>query len=476
MKSTKIKISNLFGVKEMELDGRDVELTGTNGTGKSSVLDAIRYALTNASERDYIIRQGEKEGEIVIEAGTALRIDRRKRTEQADYKSVKQDGREVGGVESFLRTIFTPMQLDPVAFTQMTKKEQNRLLLDLVQFDWDLNWIRQQFGEIPEGVNYEQNILQVLHDIQAENGQYFQARQNLNREIRNKRAFVEDIAGGIPEGYQAERWEEYDLGAVYRDIERVTSENNRIERAKLFCQSYDNKMRGIEADYLGKVNAEEKRVTNEREQLGADIARLEEQIKAARERQKALDGALADKVKLFDAEKEAAVSKLGADMETAHEYADKEIIDTTDKQAEVSEAERMKKHLREYARMLEMQEDVDQLQQQADALTEKIELARTLPGDILRTATLPIEGLTVEEGVPLIHDLPVSNLSEGEKLNLCVDVALAKPNALQMILIDGAEKLSDENRAKLYARCKEKGLQFIATRTDNSEELVINYM
>ena len=76
MKTTKIKITNLFGVSELELDGKSVELTGKNGTGKSSVLDAIRYALTNSSARDFIIKQGEKEGEILVECGTALRIDR----------------------------------------------------------------------------------------------------------------------------------------------------------------------------------------------------------------------------------------------------------------------------------------------------------------------------------------------------------------------------------------------------------------
>ena len=82
----------------------------------------------------------------------------------------------------------------------------------------------------------------------------------------------------------------------------------------------------------------------------------------------------------------------------------------------------------------------------------------------------------MENGIPLIHGLPVSNLSEGEKLNLCVDVALSKPNNLQMILIDGAEKLSDENRDKLYNKCAEKGLQFIATRTTNDNELEVNYL
>ena len=476
MRTTRIRINNLFGVKEMELDGRDVELTGTNGTGKSSVLDAIRYALTNSSDRDFIIRQGEKEGEILIESGAALRINRKKRTEQADYKSVKQDGHEIGGAESFLRTIFTPMQLDPVAFTQMTKKEQNRLLLDLIEFDWDLNWIKQQFGEIPDKVDYSQNILQVLSDIQSENGVYFQRRQEINREARNKDAFIQDIARGIPQGYDAEKWEAYDLGAAYQKIERISNENAKIERARLFLQGQGGKVRGIEADMMAKITAEEKRTASEREQIKADIARMEEAIRAGREKLEGLDKALDEKKALFEAEKQAALSKLGADAEMAKKYAERETVDVTELQEEAATADRMRRHLREYARMRQMQDELKELRAQSEALTEKIELARSLPGEILRTATIPVEGLTVVDGVPLIHGLPVSNLSEGEKLNLCVDVALAKPNALQIILIDGAEKLSDANRAALYERCKEHGLQFIATRTTNDAELEVHYL
>lgn len=59
---------------------------------------------------------------------------------------------------------------------------------------------------------------------------------------------------------------------------------------------------------------------------------------------------------------------------------------------------------------------------------------------------------------------------------LCVDVALSKPNNLNLILLDGVEKLSDENRELLYNKCKEKGLQYIATRTTNSNELIITEM
>lgn len=57
-KITKIKIKNLFGISEFEADSKSIELLGGNGTGKTSVLDAIRYALTNRSSRACIVKQG----------------------------------------------------------------------------------------------------------------------------------------------------------------------------------------------------------------------------------------------------------------------------------------------------------------------------------------------------------------------------------------------------------------------------------
>lgn len=77
MKTTKIYIKNLFGITEKQLDGKSVEITGKNGSGKTSVLDAIRYALTNSSDRDYIIKDGSEEGEILIETDTGLSINRK---------------------------------------------------------------------------------------------------------------------------------------------------------------------------------------------------------------------------------------------------------------------------------------------------------------------------------------------------------------------------------------------------------------
>lgn len=476
MKTTKIKIRNLFGITETELDGRSVELTGSNGVGKTSVIDALRYALTNKSDRNIIVKQGEKEGEILIETDTGLSIDRKKRTEQSDYKSVKENGREIMSPESFLKQLFTPLQLDPVAFTLMDEKSKNRAILDLIEFDWDLNFINEKFGEIPSWVNYEQNILEVLSDMQSENGEWFKERQNVNRDIRNKQAFIEDIAKDIPENYQAEKWEAYDLGAAYKKLEKMKELNSRIERAKLFRSSYDSKLRKLEADKMIEVTSAEKAITSERETLLSDIERMKAQIKANEEKLSGLSGTLEDKKALAESHFNEAKTKLDADMSIADEYMDKQPVDCTELQSEVNNAEDMKRHLNEYQRMKAMQNELEQLTARSNEYTRKIELARTLPGVILETAKIPIEGFTVENGIPLIHGLPVANLSEGEQLSLCVDVAISKPNGLQIILIDGTEKLSSENREKLYSKCHDKGIQFIATRTTDSAEMEVHYI
>ncbi|MBQ1944115.1 MAG: hypothetical protein II346_03800, partial [Ruminococcus sp.] len=342
-----------------------------------------------------------------------------------------------------------------------------------IEFEWDLNWIRDQFGEIPQGVDYSQNILQVLNDIQSEKGAYFQSRQDINREIRNKQAFIADIAADIPANYQAEVWENYDLATKYAELMKRKEHNNRIERAKAFAQTYQNKLRGIQAEHDITVSAAKDTIAAEKEGILQSIARLKAEITAAEHELETLGGKLDDKIKVADAEYQEQKAKLDADVGAAQKYMDIAPLDIADLQEEIQTAEEMKKHLNEYRRMRTMQAELDVLREKSKAFTEKIELARSLPGEILQEATLPVEGLTVENGVPLIHGLPITNCSDGEKLELCVDVAIHNPSGWQIILIDGAEKLDDASRKRLYAKCKEKGLQFIATRTTNDNELEV---
>lgn len=473
MNITKIRIKNLFGIKEYEADGSSVELYGKNGTGKSSVLDAIKYALTNKSDREYIVHKGETEGEIIVETDTGLSIDRKARTNKADYKSVKRNGLEVGSPEAFLRELFTPLQLNPIEFMNMDKKQQNAIILDMIDYPWDMSKIKEWFGEIPAWVSYDQSILSVLNDIQAENGDYYQNRRNIDRDIRNKKAFVEEIASGIPAGYDIEKWENASAGDIYRQIERMQKENQTIERAKLLMDSRESKIRKFEADREIEITALDREIVNRANQIDKSIASLNEQIRSYEAEKEQLASKKKDKLEVIEQTYKANVARFDAEVAEYAEYADKLPQDVTPLQEQVQEIEKMQSHINEYKRMLRLQSEIADMQEQSQQLTDKIEKARTLPGEILANCTIPIDGLTVEDGIPLINGLPVSNLSEGEKLDLCIDVALQNQNGLNIILIDGVEKLATDLREKLYAKCKEKGLQFIATRTTDDEDMTV---
>lgn len=473
MKISKIKIKNLFGIKEYEAGSQSLELSGKNGTGKTSVIDAIRYALTNKSNRDYIVRNGETEGEILIETDAGLTINRKPRTTQSDYKSIKKNGAEVSSPEAFLKDIFTELQLNPVEFMSMDKKKQNAIILDMIEFPWDLNWIKEQFGEIVPDVNYEQNILQVLNDIQSENGFYFRKRQDINRDIRNKKAFIEDIGKELPTGYNATKWEAENLSTLYREIETIRNKNSQIEKAKHIVENRDSKVRKFDAEREISLATLDREINFKASEISNQLTRLREEIKALEVEQDSLIDKRKDKQEVIEQTYKANIAKYDAEVEEYKDLANKEIEPLTELTEKAETTEKMKLHLNEFNRMKSLQTDVEGLTAISIDLTDKIEKARTLPGEILQTATIPIKGLSVKDGVPLINGLPVTNLSEGEKLDLCIDVAVQKPNALQIILIDGVEKLSTENRDRLYEKCKSKGLQFIATRTTDDNDLTI---
>ena len=475
MKISKLKIENLFGIEQLELDGKSVELTGSNGVGKSSVLDAIRLALTNNSKRKYVVKNGKTEGRIFVKLDDGTSIDRKKRIDKSDYKSIKdENGNEINSPEAFLRDIFTPLQLEPVEFLSMSEQEQNRILLNLIEFNKDKKeFIKEKFGEEINWVNYDESILEILNQIQAKEGKYYQDREEINRNARNALAIAADIAKDIPENYDINKWRNYTLSDKYEELNKNKDFNAKIDKSIAYKEDYENKIKQIETVENNTLLQIEADKTTEKNKITTEILGLKSRIELLQKELENVDMKYENVISETKSQTIAEKAKLDENIKIANEWASKEKINTEILENELKIAEEMKGHINEYDRMIEMQQNAENLKNVSEGLTNKIELARTLPGEILKEVNIPVKNLTVENGIPLVNGLPVGNLSEGEKLQLCVDVTLSDNNNLKLILIDGTEKLSEENRKKLYAICKEKGLTVIATRTTDNPELNI---
>jgi len=111
----------------------------------------------------------------------------------------------------------------------------------------------------------------------------------------------------------------------------------------------------------------------------------------------------------------------------------------------------MKEYLREWERMNEIiKEKLAPKEARSAELTNKIQKARELPKELLKTASLPVEGLSIDEqGRIRINDTLIDGLSEGESYDFAFKFAKAQAGELKVICIDGWQNLGSHKRKLL---------------------------
>ena len=110
----------------------------------------------------------------------------------------------------------------------------------------------------------------------------------------------------------------------------------------------------------------------------------------------------------------------------------------------------------------------------ATVLTARIEKGREMPTELLKTAVLPIPGLSVDgEGKIRIGKTLIDGLSEGEQLQLAFRVAKAQAGELKLICLDGWNKINPTERAWIEKEISEDDFQYVVVSTEDGD-LVMN--
>ena len=149
--------------------GNTVIISGRNGQGKTSVLDAIWLALGGGnaakdSATTVPIKEGEKDAVVRLDLGDI--IVTRKWTASSSTLTVEgADGRKYSSPQTLLDTLVGAISFDPLSFAKMPPMEQRSQLIDLVKLPVDLDELGAQRKAL-----YDQRtfVNRELKTIQAE--------------------------------------------------------------------------------------------------------------------------------------------------------------------------------------------------------------------------------------------------------------------------------------------------------------------
>lgn len=202
-----------------DLDGNLVIVAGKNGQGKTSILDSITAALggVNGKTTPKPIRDGEDRAEIVLE--TEDLVVTRRFTASGSTLTVKSpDGAVYPKGQAKLEGMLGRLSLDPLAFTQLSDRDQLATLLDLVELPFN-----------PEA-------------LAAERKNLFELRTEANRSVKELTARAAEY-GAKPVDLPDEEVSVSALVAAYREGQALNDRIAEADRAVVALQARVEKLK-----------------------------------------------------------------------------------------------------------------------------------------------------------------------------------------------------------------------------------------
>ncbi|MBR9648709.1 AAA family ATPase [Clostridium tyrobutyricum] len=507
---------------------------GPKGSGKSSVIEALETAFTNSKRRTEVIRHGEDEATLYVELDNGLEINRKIRNGKADYLKIRKGDEGVPSTERFLRRLINGDIFRPIDWVNLSPKEQTKSILNMLQIDWCQDDIQKWFGEIPSNIEYNQHILMVLKAIETKyfkdreetnrvikelKTQIQVIKKDLpadydGEELRNKKVqeyynkvseaqkinqYIEQ-SRALQEGFETKVQAikanaENDKSRIemkYKDQRQdikdiIDLSNSKIEKAQQFIRDTEAKVKLANEKLDTEMHTEIQKLKEKYSKLKLqkeqeiisesdgqkDLIHIQEnKISAKQQELMGLDE-LEDREKssidekgLNEIEKEKIrVGKAGEYLEE-HEPVDIEPL-----QQEADKVAEMQSYLRQWDMLIDIRDNkLSDKERYASILTTRIEKARTLPQELLKTAQMPIEGISVDEkGLIRIKGTLIDGLSDGEKLELAFKIAKAQAGDLKVICLDRFESLRSDQKAILKSAMNDEYQYFITEHTDGSE-------
>lgn len=434
MKISHIRISNILGIDDLEFSpgGALTEISGPNGTGKTSILEAIK-AVTGGGQDATLLRKGADKGEVVLVLDDGTELHQRV-TATGSKRDVVQGGEKLTKPADFIKALTDNLSVNPVDFLTAPKRDRVNALLEAMPIQIDVAKLTEISG-VPVNPGSSVHGLQIIDLVRQ---QVYEDRTGTNRAVKEKDATINqlrlampEVPGGV-EGNEGELLETLEQARAARD-----AETKRI----------DDKLTGLRQESQARVDvireSAQKRIDEIKAEAQSAIdtekaALTDTEAKAGRVRQKALD--------TFVELSGPIDSTLSAIRTNRNAFAKREQTLLT---------------------IAKMEEDLAGLVADAARQTEAIDAIDGYKSDLL--AALPIPGLEVKDGEVFRDGIAFDRLNTAQQVSIAIDIAKLRAGELGIVCIDRFECMAPDAFEEFKQRAETSGLQLFVTRVTGEE-------
>lgn len=430
-------VENIMRVRTAHIvpKSNTVVLSGKNGSGKTSVINAITWALTGlASTTSQPISAGEKVGIIKLDVGEFTvtrfftRVDPEKSAEGNTYFSTlkiaykNNPTLEQKSPQALLNSFLGAISFDPLAFIRMDDKGQLATLRKLVTFDMDID---------------------ELDRIQKED---YDKRRLTGRDADNAKtrlAALTKPAADLPNQL-------IDTAGLTKQLEGAANHNSLIAAATTQKTSIEDKIRNAK---------------DTADQLRADAAQFLQQAEAIDGMhlpidQIALSGP-SDSCNVTMMESEAAKIQIGTPLDTAT---------ISNQLTTAHETNRAIEAAQRYAAAAKEAKDLEDAWSEIDTRMSNRTAKRQAA---IERAKMPIEHLGVGDGEVLYKGLPFRQASNAEQIRVSVALGMASNPKLRVLCIRDGSLLDDDSMALLTELAEKNYFQVWIERIDAGGQIAV---
>ena len=447
MSIKRLEISNFKRINFMEIEDPAadvVEIHGKNAQGKSSILEAIEFALMGDRKKgDRPLKDGQAKGHIIVETDE-FRAEKKFHKALKDgalktslYVYDKGDGSLVQQPQTFLNKLLGHSSVDGTEFIMMEPAKRVEILKEALAIDFDA--------------------------LDKETKRLYQERLIAGREqsqLEGQLHEYKDVPSTIPTARESK--------AILADIkvldplfDRERDEKKKREEEEVLLKNLDREIATVSQNFHKNVE-----IIDTKEN---DIARLKMDIEGLREVQQRISG----KKNQLKKTREKLITKMSEGYKVPLEILKKrQALEVELKESALNAQMHERKRRRE-----DLNQRLSDKINEKNGYTRKMNEINEEKKEVLRKANFPLEGLTFGETDIHLNGIPFGNLSTAEQIRISAAINMMINPQLKIMKLAEGSLLDDDAMVELRKLSQEYGFQVFVesvSRNVNQNALIIS--